>query len=91
MDYRTPLQTLDDCIQWFIDLRDEGLLFHPEDDPASIVRSLNGAPVFAPDDVPHIRARIDECFALLDDPCQVALDILRDEVSDETRSNGSRG
>lgn len=65
--YTTPLTTPSECAAWFKGMYDIGRLFHPEDDPATIG-------IFTEEEVTHINARIDECFALLDDPCQVALD-----------------
>lgn len=52
-------------------LYDDGLLFHPEDDPAEV--SNDGVPLFTDDEVGLLRLRMGEVHQHLKDPCAWAL------------------
>jgi hypothetical protein len=48
---------------WFRDLRDRDPLFHPDDDPASIIRIDNGSRTFAKAEVTALRELLAAMFA----------------------------
>lgn len=59
--------------QWFSDLYDAGLLFHPEDDPADIVNIQSGEAMFSADEVPQLQQQMDAMFAQHgDNVCEAA-------------------
>jgi len=72
--FTKPIKTADDAIVFFFVLEQGGLLFHPEDDPASVVNAT-GEALFSPDECVQLRARLDEAFEVMDDPCQYILDM----------------
>jgi hypothetical protein len=86
--FTTPIETESDAQAFFFQLDQLGQLFHPEDDPASVV-TRQGAPLFNPAEADHLRQRIDEVFAVMDDPCAYCLDLTA-PATDEKRSNGPR-
>ncbi len=45
---------------WFSELQRQGLLFHPEDDPADIIRVSDGAKSFSDREVTELRFLLDE-------------------------------
>lgn len=45
----------DSMLTWFAEMSVRGLLFHPEEDPANIVRIEDGAPVFTRSEAKTIR------------------------------------
>lgn len=49
--------------RWFSKMSDRDLLFHPDDDPATIVNIRTGVRVFSKDEVRHLRELIDGMFA----------------------------
>lgn len=52
--------TFDSALRWFSELQCNGLLFHPEDDPATIVEIANGIPVFTDTEVQELHFLIRE-------------------------------
>ncbi|WP_374600739.1 hypothetical protein [Niveibacterium sp.] len=52
--------SFDGALMWFSQLQCEGLLFHPEDDPASIVQIADGQLTFSDTEVAELRFVIDE-------------------------------
>lgn len=90
MDYlRTPINTEADAEGFFFCLDQDGKLFHPEDDPASVVNDAGR--VFTDDEAELLRERIAEVYAVIDDPCAYILDLLNQNIAtDDTRSNGPR-
>lgn len=52
--------TFDGALMWFSELHCEGLLFHPEDDPADIFAVSDGSPTFTSKEVAEVRFFIDE-------------------------------
>lgn len=75
--FTTPITSANDAEAWFFDMDQQGLVFHPEDDPSSIVRNIDGVRLFTDDEAAALRDRIDECYMYLDDPCATALAIVR--------------
>lgn len=53
------------------ELHSAGLLYHPEDDAADCLAHHN----LPADTLATIQRNMDATFALLDDPCEVALDL----------------
>lgn len=45
----------DGMIMWFAELQARGLLFHPEEDPADIIRIEDGARVFDDEEASRVR------------------------------------
>lgn len=65
MESKSRIPTLrevsfDGALMWFSELHCEGLLFHPEDDPADILAISDGLPVFTSNEVTEVRFLIDE-------------------------------
>lgn len=50
--------TLADMDQWFADMANAGLIFHPDDNAVSIVTD-DGQPLFSPDEAAQAQAVID--------------------------------
>lgn len=47
--------TFDGALLWFAEMQCSKLLFHPEDDPADIIRIANGERLFSDEEVKEIR------------------------------------
>lgn len=47
---------------WFSAMAAAGLLFHPDDDPATIVRTDSGERTFTPDEVVEVRDIVERMF-----------------------------
>lgn len=47
--------TFDGALMWFSELQCNNLLFHPEDDPADIIRISNGEKLFSDKEVQELR------------------------------------
>lgn len=47
--------TFDGALMWFSEMQCSNLLFHPEDDPADIIRISNGEPFFSDEEVQELR------------------------------------
>lgn len=69
--FLTPLLSFADCEGFFFCLDQDGLLFHPEDDPANVVNA-NGR-VFTDQEADAIRQRVSEAYEFMDDPCEFIL------------------
>jgi hypothetical protein len=52
--------TFDSALMWFSELQCEDLLFHPEDDPASIIRFSDDKPMFTYAEVQELRFLLNE-------------------------------
>lgn len=52
--------SFDGALMWFSEMQCQRLLFHPEDDPADIIRISDGAPLFSTKEVEEVRFLIDE-------------------------------
>ena len=83
----TAIQTEADAQGFFFQLDQVGCLFHPEDDPADVHNGATGLPLFTPEQVELVRQRIDEVYAVMDDPCAFILD-MNVPTTDEQRANG---
>jgi hypothetical protein len=69
--FLTPLKSFADCEGFFFCLDQDGLLFHPEDDPAIVINDQGQ--LFNPEEVIALRQRIDEAYEFMDDPCEFIL------------------
>ncbi len=54
--------TLEDMQAWFAAMAERGLLFHPDDDPATVVNSASTAPVFNENECRSLRMIMDVLF-----------------------------
>ncbi len=52
--------TFDGALLWFSEMQCSNLLFHPEDDPADIIRVSNGEPLFSDGEVQELRFLLNE-------------------------------
>lgn len=52
--------TFDSALLWFAEMQCDGLLFHPEDDPADIINISNDEPMFSAAEVQELRFLLDE-------------------------------
>jgi len=66
-----PITKTQDAESFFFCLHQDGLLFHPEDDPAIVINDQGQ--LFNDDEVRALRQRIDEAYEFMDDPCDFIL------------------
>lgn len=52
--------TFDSALLWFSEMQCDGLLFHPEDDPADIIGIADGERTFSDTEVQELRFLLDE-------------------------------
>jgi hypothetical protein len=52
--------SLDGASMWFSEMQRQNLLFHPEDDPADIVRIADGVSTFSVAEIAEIRFLLEE-------------------------------
>jgi hypothetical protein len=52
--------SFDGALMWFSEMQCEGLLFHPEDDPADIIRIADNTPLFSIREVEEARFLIEK-------------------------------
>ena len=52
--------TFDSALLWFSELQCSNLLFHPEDDPADIIRISSGEQLFSADEIKELRFVLNE-------------------------------
>ena len=57
-------RSFDGMLQWFAELSKCNLLFHPDDDPASIVSIETGQRLFSRSEVKALRSAISEFFVI---------------------------
>jgi hypothetical protein len=51
--------TFDGALTWFAEMQNQQLLFHPEDDPADIIRVADGTRVFSGREAVEVRFVLD--------------------------------
>jgi hypothetical protein len=83
----TVIETEADAQGFFFQLDQVGCLFHPEDNPADVHNGATGLPLFTPEQVELVRQRIDEVYAVMDDPCEFIL-TMTGPTDDEQRAAG---
>lgn len=69
-----PIKSFADAEGFFFCLYQDGLLFHPEDDPSIVVDGF-GFLLFTDPEALILRQRIDEAYGFMDDPCHFILDL----------------
>lgn len=74
-DLTKELTTEREACNFLKALEHEGRMIHPDDDPATIVRTFDGTRVFTDEECIHMRKRMQEVFNLIDDPYQECMDI----------------
>jgi len=52
--------TFDGALMWFSEMQCSNLLFHPEDDPADIIRISNGERTFSDGEINELRFLLNE-------------------------------
>ena len=67
----TPIKSESDAEGFFFCLDQQGLLFHPEDDPAIVINDQGQ--LFNDQEVVALKQRITEVYEFMDDPCQYIL------------------
>jgi hypothetical protein len=67
---------------FFAALFNANALFHPEDSPRDIVNVRTGEQSFSDADADILAARIDEIFAVVEDPCTIALEVSGAELAE---------
>jgi hypothetical protein len=72
---QTPIKTLNDVRGFFFQLEQDDKLFHPEDNPESVI-NRQGKPLFSPSECIDLRERINEVYKLIDDPCDYILSFI---------------
>ena len=77
--FTTPLTSFADCEGFFFCLDQQGLLFHPEDDPATVINDQGQ--LFNPEEVKALRQRIDEVYEFMDDPCEFILSMTESDFT----------
>ena len=63
---RTPKlneMSFDGALMWFAEMQNADLLFHPEDDPADIIRIADGKPMFTTPEITELRFLLEEMDA----------------------------
>jgi hypothetical protein len=66
-----PIKSGSDAEGFFFCLYQDGLLFHPEDDPANVINDQGQ--LFDPEEVKALKQRIDEAYEFMNDPCEFIL------------------
>lgn len=59
--------SFDAAARWFDDLANEGLLFHPDDQPEEIVQIPDGSRAFSDQEADHLRHTLNTLFSVLGD------------------------
>lgn len=81
---RPDLVTVDDVRAWFRELRRARIIFHPEDSFADTITRDSWQPAFTPEDARRMDLAMGTVYAVCDeageDPCAVALEVIRDDV-----------
>jgi hypothetical protein len=73
MEFTKPLTSQRDAQKFFRDLHAADLMFHPEDDPATIVNK-DGERIFTDAECPLIAERIAEAYEFMVNPCEFIVD-----------------
>jgi len=79
MIYTTPIHTEADAEGFFFQLHQLGRLFHPEDNPSEIINGASGEWLFTQEQAHYLRDRLDEVYAVMDDPCAYCLTLTHPE------------
>ena len=74
-----PIKSESDAEGFFFCLHQDGLLFHPENDPGELVIVNKDGLIFTDSEAQKIRQRIDEVYQFMDDPCEYALSLIESD------------
>lgn len=74
--FTAPITNTADAEGFLFQMHDLGLSFHPEDNPADIIDTRTGQPLFTPAEVEAVNERINEVFMYMADPCGYLLDLI---------------
>ncbi len=87
--FKTPIKSLSDAEGFFFQLEQDDLLYHPEDAPEQIYNAHGR--IFTDAECVLIRARINEVYEFMDDPCEyiLTLDTYR-TITDDERMTGRK-
>jgi hypothetical protein len=70
--------SFDGAVQWFTEMANRGLLFHPDDDPADMILIKTGEPMFSDQEAESARQVLNQLFdALGEDVYEIASPIMR--------------
>ena len=84
IDYQSTLISEDMCKRFITTLYNHGKLFHFDDDPL-VQLDANGWPLFTPKECKHLDERIEEIFNILDDPHELAVELISGQQSNHNR------
>ena len=73
--FLTPINRESDAESFFFCLYQDGLLFHPEDNPSEVINSRSGHLLFTDQEAVALRERIEEAYSVMDDPCEFILSL----------------
>lgn len=74
-----PIRTQDEAIKWIKTLHKHGLLFHFDDPPDEVINVRTDERIFRDEDVPLLRARVNELFDFDFDPFAIAIELTNKE------------
>ena len=74
--FTTPITNQQQAEDWLWGMHNEGLSFHPEDSPDTVISSRTKTRIFTDAECVHVRDRITEVYMYLDDPCDVLLSFM---------------
>lgn len=74
--FKTPITSLDEAHAHLRRLHEDGLLYHPDDSAATIVKQ-DGGFLFDNVEVMYLNQRMAEVFSFDPDPCAFIIDELR--------------
>ena len=72
--FKRPVGSLKQAHNFLRQLHEDDLLFHPEDDPESVINQ-KGEPLFTIQEVKYLRRRISEVYDFDSDPCAFCIDL----------------
>ena len=78
IDYKTTLLNKDMCEKFITSLYTNNKLFHFDDDPSEQT-DKNGNTLFTVEECELLNKRIDEIFEILDDPYELAVQLINQE------------
>jgi len=64
VDHTQPITSLDEGKDYLDRCIEAGLIWHLEDDPSEIINGKEDKPLFTAEEIPLVRARVDELYAL---------------------------
>ena len=70
--FKQPITDYDQAAKFLLQLNADNLIFHPEDDPATII-DLQGNYIFTSIEAEAINDRMEEVWLYMEDPCEFIL------------------